>query len=571
MALESKFVAIDTETNGKDVRDGRGKMLGVSLAYRMGTGEIEALYLPFFHFGGNNYDFNRFFSVIQTIINTKPCIFHNAEFDLVSLSTRGFDVENCNFYCTMQLAHHISEENPYSKSLDSCAKFYLDGDSKKNKEGTLFARVLKAVGWEMMPALIMAEYAAYDADLPLRLFEKIWPKVVIEGTQANWYHKREFMKLMIKVEASGVRIDTRLCEEMALTGHREMGRLLSELKGLNPMSINDLPILLIDQLGLPEIKVKRPNGTYTRSFDKKTMEIYEEILSRNNDTTAQRVLSYRGWQKSVSSNYESYLKFLSPDGRLRPNYLLHRTKTGRLSCKEPNLQQIPKEGTKPWNGRMKKCFVPRDGYVLVEGDYSQLEFRLAASYAGEKCLLDIFNDSNRDIFTEMSLQLKMDRQDCKTRVYSMQYGAGPNRISLVSGITKQEAAKWIDDFYTEYPNLKKASKIVEYATLETGRAMLWSGRYRHFNQPRYEAYKAFNSVIQGGAADIVERTMLRCAANGLDSDECRMLLQIHDSIVFEVREDLLPLYKPQIKYQMEAVEPDFGVRFKVDLHMFGEK
>jgi DNA polymerase-1 len=567
----AKFVAIDTETNGEDIRDGRGKLLGISLAWRSGDGELQALYLPFFHEGADNYEFGRFRQELQDCIDKFALVFHNSKFDLVSLGTAGLDTSRCNFYDTMLLAHQISEAVPVNKSLDSCAKYYLGAEEgKKNEKGGTFYLVKKALGWARIPAAIMAHYAAYDAHVTYRLFEALWPKVCAEGTQENWKHRREMVKLIIKMEANGVRVDTALCEEMAEKGEREMERLLGELGGLNPNSVVDLPVLLINKLGLDEIKVKRKNGTETRSFDKKAMEVYEAILSRRNDQTAQRILTYRGWGKSVSSNYQAYLELLSPDGRLRPNYKLHGTKTGRLSCEKPNLQQIPKGGTKPWNGRMKACFIPQPGYVLIEADYSQLEFRLGAAYAKEEKLLDVFNNPERDIFDEMSAELKMARQDVKTQTYSIQYGGGVNRISTVFGISANAAKARIDNYYNTYPGLKTAAKLTEWEAKKNGKVQLWSGRYRHFQFPQSEAFKAFNSKVQGGAADIVERTMRRMDDSGLNTSECRMLLQVHDSVVFEIREDLLPVYKPQIKHAMEAVEPDFGVRFACDIHRFGE-
>jgi DNA polymerase-1 len=219
---------------------------------------------------------------------------------------------------------------------------------------------------------------------------------------------------------------------------------------------------------------------------------------------------------------------------------------------------------------MKACFIPEPGYVLIEADYGQLEFRLAAAYAQQQILIDIFNDPDRDVFGETAKALNISRQEAKTLVYTIQYGGGPARVAFVFGVSLEKAKEIINNFYKQYPNLKKIARYKQYEVEKTGKARLWSGRYRHFQYPKDESYKAFNSVVQGGAADIVERTMLRCDANGLNVDECRMLLQVHDSIVFEVREDLLSVYRPQIEYQMVTVIPDFGVKFKVDIHAFGE-
>src|SRR6185437_5333306 len=148
------------------------------------------------------------------------------------------------------------------------------------------------------------------------------------------------------------------------------------------------------------------------------------------------ILEYRGWSKTTSSNYRPYLALLSPDGRLRPNYKQHGTLTGRLSCEMPNLQQIPREGSKRWNGQLKKCFITLDpDEMLLEFDYSQLELRLGAAYAKEESLIQVFREG-RDIFQEMAEALEMDRQSTKTMNYAIAYGAGVTRISNVLDISR---------------------------------------------------------------------------------------------------------------------------------------
>jgi DNA polymerase-1 len=350
---------------------------------------------------------------------------------------------------------------------------------------------------------------------------------------------------------------------MADRGRREMERIFYTLNTRNPGSTKDLEYLLIDQLGLPVVKTT-PAGK--PSFNKYAMEIYDLMLERSDNPLAKQVFAYRGWQKSCSSNYEPYVRLLSPDARLRGHYLMHRTSTGRLSCQKPNLQQIPRAGDKPWNGKMKKCFIPKPGYVLLEGDYKQLEFRLSASFAKEPLLLAAFHDHTRDVFDEMSELLGMPRYDCKTLEYSLSYGAGLRRIMAAFGVSEARAKEIRDNHDRTYPNLKRASTYASNYVIANKKIPIWSGRYRHFLSPKTEAHKAYNSLCQGGAADVVERTMLRAASQGYNTSDCRMLLQVHDSIVWEVREDLVPELRPQLKAVMEDVKPSFGVPFDVDLH-----
>lgn len=238
------------------------------------------------------------------------------------------------------------------------------------------------------------------------------------------------------------------------------------------------------------------------------------------------------------------------------------------NCSKPNLQQIPKEGTKPWNGRTKECFEPAPGYKLVEVDYSQLELRLGTAYSREESLMVVFAEG-RDIFTEMSKELGMSRQETKGLVYSIQYGAGVNRISNIFDVSRQEAQTIINNFYKTYPGFRKMTRACESLVKKNSYLRLLSGRRRHFRNDS-EARKSFNSLIQGGAADLVERAMVRIFKQ-IDSDDCKMLLQVHDSIIFEMKEDRVMEFVPAIiklmvNHEIEELET---VKFDADAHWLG--
>lgn len=566
------MVSIDTETTGDDCRDGRGYALGISIAWRSGT-ELTALYLPFRHsnLGGlNNYSLPRFLPLLQQIIDNCLVVEHNAKFDIVSLSTLGLTPVAGRYICTMVLAHLINENLPFTgKSLDSCARYYLKDDKGKRKSDDL-KQAIKLFGWGMLTPELVCRYAVWDAVLTLQLFEHLQPLATAEQLAETWKHKREFMKNLITMEKTGILINQSLCEEMIEIGEKRMTEIRDELM-LNPASPKDLATLLIDRLGLPEYISQK---TGRRTFDKEAMAWYEDLLSMTNNPTGRLILEFRGWQKSVSSNYKSYLTHLSPDGRLRPNYLMHGTLTGRLSCREPNLQQIPKSGNKPWNGKMKACFVARPGYVLRSVDYSQLELRLATVYAQEPALMEAFR-LGRDVFTEMSERLEMSRNDTKTFVYSTQYGGGEKRISNVFSVSRDRARAMRQNYFETFPQFKKASDAAARACRETGKIRLWSGRNRHFLYRDDEAHKAFNSLCQGGAADIVERAITRLFDEGIsDGEDCRVLLQIHDEAVAEVREDLVAYYDQAISESMARVDfhPKLTtVKFAAEAKMWGAK
>lgn len=566
---------MDTETNGEDIRDGRGKLQGLSIATVIPGVSYVGRYIQCYHSTEpgptHNIDRDTFLRLKAAIENYKGVlIFHNAKFDLESLRSVGI-IYTGRFICSLQWAHLVNENYPYSYDLTSCVKHYCKDEGKKD-DGA-FKALLALHGWANFPGDAMEEYGVYDAVLAYRLAGELYKLMKKEGILDYWYnHKMKFTNVVRKMESRGVRMDVAKCLRMTAIGESIMEDMKELLGGLNPGSGKDLETLLIDRMGLPVVKASAKTGK--PSFDKAAMEVYDKALETKADETAVYILTYRGWQKAVSSNYKPYVELLSPDGRLRPNYKLHGTRTGRMSCEKPNLQQIPREGDKAWNGDMKLAFIPADGYTLWEFDYSQLELRLGTAYAKEQALLQVFEEG-RDIFTEMSKELNDTRHNTKTRVYTMQYGGGAKRLSEVFGISVDKAKEQIDHYYDMYPGFKSVQRYAQYKVKANSKVQVWSGRYRHFRYPKDEAHKAFNSVIQGGAADIVERTMIKLFEQVDDDELCRMLLTVHDSVIFEIKNGYEDEYKKRIIEIMESVDgfngESFGVKFAVECKRFGDK
>lgn len=570
-ADENTVIGCDTEGSNieQDYRDGRGWGTGISFAIRIGS--LFGGYYPFRHPEGNLSDEDQY-RLRNAIRNYKGWFtFHNAKHDLVALHTLGIDYPG-KFYCSLLLCHLLNETLPYDKSLEQCAKYYLGAEEAKDDTLVKAWAAILDGEWHRIPANVMGPYSTHDAALHLRLFEHIEPLVFKEVPREYWDHKQEFIRTIIDMERRGVRIDTKLCEVQATVGEIEMDEIIQQLH-LNPGSPKDQYALFIEQLGLPILKKSVKTGK--PSFDKEVMEQYDEILSNQESDIARLVLNYRGWQKTVTSNYRPYLALLSPDGRLRPNYKLHGTKTGRMSCEKPNLQQIPRVSNNSWNGALKRAFIPEDGYTLWEFDYSQLEFRLGSAYAAQYQpdlpLIEIFNDPERDVFTEMSRMEHWPRQHIKTRTYAIQYGGGANRLKNAFGLASLAEGQAIkDNFFATYPGFDKVMRVAEVKVKANGKLQIWSGRYRHFMFPDSEAHKGFNSVCQGGAADIVGYAMVRLHNEVDDDIDCRMLLQVHDSVVFEIRNGLEEQYIPKIKNIMEDIDDGFGVKFRVDCKKWGE-
>lgn len=563
-------IAFDPETNAKDIRDGSGFMTSFGLALSLTGKEVFVCFFPIrlggeHNEGKNNPEDEQW---LLDFLRNFPgkLVMHNAKHDLEVLRTAGLEYEG-EFYDTMLMCHLMNENFPFSKDLSSCVMHYVSKDLKK-KDDKYFDFMVNHYSWADLPVEVMKPYNEHDAYITLRLYFKIIKKFKDEVPAEYWQHKKDFMAVVRAMERRGVCVDVTFSKQMIAIGEEKMDDIRKKLNGFNPGSTKDLRELFIDKLGLPV--VKRSAKTGEPSFDKEAMEEYERILENTEDPTALLVLEYRGWQKTVSSNYRSYLEKLSWDGRLRPNYKLHGTKTGRMSCSDPNLQQIPRSSEKPWNGNLKEAFVPSPGYELWEFDYSQLELRLATAYAREESLMEVFNEG-RDIFSEMAVGLGMPRQDTKTFVYATQYGAGVARLMHTLKKSEAEVQSIRQNYRDTYPGFVAVSNRASRLCKATGKVQLWSGRYRHFWSKYDDAHKAFNSVCQGGAADIVESVMVRLARRIGETEDCRILLTVHDSVVFEIKRELVEDYRSLIEEVMSNVEPDFGVKFAVEGKRFGAK
>lgn len=563
-------LSIDSESNGRDYRhDPLAVTTGVSVATSSTAGD----YFPFQHELGDNHVWPTYYGVHyhlkKWIESADVLLMHNAKHDILALEQLGINVRYKKYYCTMLMAHFVDENLP-NKSLDYVSKRYGGQPKVKSK---LKDQFVKNFGWGAIPVEIMREYAETDAMLPYHIYERLLPTFQREGYDgALWDRERKFTDLIMRMEALGIAIDQDLCEREMLVGQERMQNILDQLK-LNPMSGPDLKKLLIDQMGLP-VQKETPGGK--PSFDKEAMGLYEEILELRNDRTAALILEYRGWQKTISSNYGSYLELQSGRGNLHPSFKLHGTRSGRLSCEKPNLQQIPRSSPRRWNGSLKKAFRPRPGYRLFEADYSNLELRLAVVYSKEFNLITPMVEGINP-FDAMALEMHgrnwtdKQRQDLKVQTYATLYGSGIKRLQDLFGLTYEDAKKRRSDWFGSYPSILEASRKAGRLAERRGYVSMWTGRRRHLS-PR-EGYKAFNSLLQGGGAELVKSVML-ALDDVIDWVECRMLLQVHDSVVFEVAIGTEDKWLPIIREVMEHVSvfhQQFGtIPFPVEIKEYGK-
>lgn len=383
-----------------------------------------------------------------------------------------------------------------------------------------------------------------------------------------WSREMVNLEIFNLMESRGVLINEKLCRQEIEVSMGRMAQIQKDLNGKNPNSNKDLKTLLIDEMKLPVFK--RSEKTGAPSFDKEAMADYELLLQEMDSDLARLILEYRGWSITSALCYKKFVSNVSPDGRLRCNYKIHGTRTSRTSCKDPNLQQVPKEMSHVWNRGIKECFVPMEGYELVQADFSQGEMRLAAGYANQRNLIETFIN-NEDMWAKMVQALGRPKSKCKTLTYAKMYGAQTKKLTSILG--GDDPAGFIRDWENYHDRIVAFSEYCKRKADRNGQVKLWTGRIRHTRGDEKGSRIAFNSILQGGLAEIVKSAMIRLYNEVDDEKECRMLLMVHDSVIFEVRKDLLDQYLPKIKSVMERVSDEVtfnDVPFAVEYEFWGK-
>lgn len=562
-------VAVDTETSGLDVRSGRDYLMGFCFSV-----PGFACYIPFRHNTGNLP--RHLVSQIEAILSEKNLIWHNQKYDWHSLKTIGIDPLKFRGkqYDTLLLAMLVDEEL-YSKELDYLGRKFLKTGKYKSTEVHKYGEIY---GYANVPVELYEKYGPQDAIVTRELKAVLWQKIKDQELEdVYWSTEQPFTRLLYELEQRGVGVNQDFANKKAVRGRGRMGTLQRELR-FNPASPIALGKYLLDELGLPILahtdscddchKRGLPVGSHKGkpSFNKRVMEDYDDILQESKNPAAQKIAEFRGWQKATTALYEPILRKTSPDGLIRTDFRHAGTRTGRISSSNPNLQQVPRSTLKVWNGDAKSCFwAGREGYALVGWDYSQLELRLAAAYGSERLLLEEFKKEDADPFSALAPRIfgiltPETRFATKTFVYANLYGAGLAKIASQLGRSLNEVEELYENYHAAIPGIMNVSKQVTNLVTSRGWVRYWDGRRRHIKDRR-EAYKAWNSVCQGGGAQLVKRAMLRCKE--IEDEDCFMVLQVHDEITFCIQKERIPYYEKLI---VEAMTdwPSFGVKFTVE-------
>jgi DNA polymerase I len=568
---QTKIFALDTETTSLVAR--HAKLVGVSLSCIAG----QACYIPVGHVEGKQLDMTQVLFALSGLFGdaTLTMVGHNLKYDLTILETVGL-LPQCRLADTM-LMSYVLDAAAGRHDMDSLAKRLLGVETTSYED--VCGKGAKQIRFDEVALEPASHYASEDADITLRLYNQFVERLNQVPSLQSIYQELELpvMQILREMENHGALLDVDILNAQSVTLGVRLEQLESEAQALagrpfNLASPKQLQEILFDELQLPVLK-KTPKGAPSTNE-----EVLQELAL--DYPLPKLLIEHRSLSKLKGTYTDRLPGDCDPaDGRVHTSFHQAVTSTGRLSSSDPNLQNIPirtEEGR-----RIRKAFIAPDGWSVMAADYSQIELRIMAHLSGDKSLVDAFargEDIHRataaEVFDlEPMFVTDEQRRRAKAINFGLIYGMSAFGLARQLGIERAEAAAYIDRYFERYPGVRHYMDSTRAMAHEKGYVETVFGRRLtlpdiHARQvPVRQAAEraAINAPMQGTAADIIKRAMLRVHQALATSDlGCNLLLQVHDELVFEVRDRDLDSARQLIRLEMEAAA-ELSVPLVVDI------
>jgi DNA polymerase I len=557
---QQEIFCFDTETTSLDALE--AELVGLALSYRPG----EAFYVPF---PPDRAEAQAVLEDFREVLQNEAIgkIGQNIKYDLLVLRSYGLEVRG-KLYDTM-LAHYLLEPEK-RHGMDLLAQTYLHYDPV-SIETLIGKKGAKQGNMRDVPVAEIAEYAGEDADITLQLHQRLYPELAnVQATKLFEEVEMPLLKVLAAMECEGVRVDTRVLTEMSALLETDLKVLEKEIfeiagQSFNLSSPKQLGEVLFDKMQL----VKKPKKTKTGQY-----ATGEEILSEleAEHEIARKILDHREIQKLKSTYVDALPTLINPrTGRIHTSYNQAVTATGRLSSTNPNLQNIP---IRTVRGReIRKAFVPRsEEYQILSADYSQIELRIMAAFSGDESMIEAFNQG-RDIHATTAskvFRVGLDevtsemRRRAKMVNFGIIYGISAFGLAQRLGIPRGEASGIITSYFEEFPAVKEyMDQVVQKARdCEYAETILGRRRYlpdinsRNQTNRSYAERNAINAPIQGSAADMIKLAMINIH-EFMETEKLRsrMILQVHDELVFDAHRDEIELLRQKVDELMRTAIP----------------
>ncbi|MFP3927825.1 MAG: DNA polymerase I, partial [Desulfobacteraceae bacterium] len=573
---QRRAISLDTETTSKDPF--RAALVGLSISSRRGR----AWYVPLSHqYPGApaQLSWPRVKEILGGLLEDPGVskVGQNIKYDAVVLRRHGVDLKGLQF--DTMVASYVLNPGLRQHNLDYLSQHYLNhrmiayhevaGKGAKEK---CFSRV------EVEEA---ARYAGEDAEVTLRLKEALAEKLAADGNESLFYDlEMRLVPVLVDMEWAGIKVDVEEFRRMSRRFAEQLEEIEAEVfkeagMEFNINSSQQLGFVLFEKLGLPA--QGKTSKTKSNSTDVRVLKKLAAMSFR----IPELLLAYRSVAKLKSTYVDALTKMVNPEtGRIHTSFNQTVAATGRLSSSKPNLQNIPIRT--PEGRAIRRGFVAETGNVLLSADYSQIELRVFAHYSQDTALIEAFKNGE-DIHARTASELfeaprsgvsPEQRRIAKAINFGIIYGMGPHKLSEELGIDHKTAKAYIDTYYKKHEGvLRFRERMIEEARAKGFVTTLFNRRrylpdvMHKSSFVRAEAERmAVNTPIQGTAADLIKRAMIcihgRLADKGWGA---RMLLQVHDELVFEVPQQEVEEIKPIIKEEMESVYP-LSVPLEVEMN-----
>jgi DNA polymerase-1 len=563
-------ICFDTETT--DIDATRAELVGFSFAVEAG----EAWYVPISEDQQQAY---RRITLFKPLLENPAIgkIGQNLKYDITVLKRHGVEVEG-DVFDTMVMHYLLEPEMRHN--MDFLAESYL-AYQPISIETLIGKKGKDQLSMRDVDVEKVKDYAAEDADVTVQLYHHFWPKLEKQEGLTKLYASIEgpLVKVLSAMESEGIRIDTDYLQKYAVELGSEIALLEQKVWDTAGFSFNlgspkQVGEALFEKLKLTYRGGKTKSGQYSTD---------EETLSdmAADSPVVSDILRHRMLTKLKSTYVDALPRMVNPHtGRIHSSFNQTIAATGRLSSNNPNLQNIPVRS--PEGARIREAFIPRDDdHILLAVDYSQIELRLIAAISGDEGMLEAFK-AEQDIHRATAARVfdipydevsREQRYKAKTVNFSIIYGAGAQNLSRQLGIKRTEAKELIDNYFAKYPGLRRYMEHTVAEARERGYVSTLMGRRRYLRDIhsrnsllRSNAERmAINTPIQGTAADMIKIAMISINhALRQGGFRTKMILQVHDELVFDAHKDEVARVQPVIEGLMKNAIPDLGVPILVE-------
>jgi len=570
--------SIDTETNSLDPH--QAKLVGISISNHIG----KACYIPINHKNGKNLDEKIVLKILKPYLEDKSIkkIGQNIKFDYIVFYHRGIDIKSME---DTMLMSYVLDAGKNRHNMDTLSEIHLGHKTIQFKD--LVGTGKKQINFSEVDINIAKDYAAEDADITYRLY-KIFLRSLRTENLVNIYEifEKPLIKILATMEVIGIKLDKSFLRKLSIKFGDKINQIENKVykiskKKFNIGSTKQLGEIMYNELKIASLK-KTKKGSFATSAS-----VLEDLAFKGHELP-RLVLDWRQTSKLKNTYSDSLPEHLNPKtNRIHTSFLLAATTTGRLASSDPNLQNIP---IKTDDGKdIRRAFISEKNKKLISADYNQIEMRILADLADVKELKKAFLN-NDDIHSLTASQVfnvsinKVDkdmRRKAKAINFGIIYGISQYGLAKQIGVTNNEADDFLNSYFLKFPEIKdymfntiKFCRKSGYVTNIFGRKTHVIGiNDKNFNIRNFQERSAINAPIQGSASELMRLAMIRINEEILTKKKknLKMLLQIHDELIFETDDDDVKSAAKIIKETMTSVKNSdyhsFSIPLLVDINM----